>query len=191
MITTAAQSALDVWAAARHHAAHGAEGHPPYDEIFNEPPRPTSTELVAVSSYNTYDATKGKYDGVPRELIDYRILASIETVERALRKCRAPVWFKRYLLFKHPRFGRFAPKRAIIKDTDPEDDARAFVESGHMCWMIGGFASLYLTRSLVRTVRATEREFTFRLLKEMANRTDRGRLTPDARLDSRGRRETA
>jgi hypothetical protein len=187
MIITAAQSALDVWAAARHHAAHGAEGHPPYEEIFNEPPLPSSTELVATSGFHTYDATKGKYDGIPKPLIDYRILASIETVERALRKCRAPDWFKRYLLFKHPRFGRFAPKRAIVPYTDPEDDARAFVESGHMGWMMGGIASLYLTRSLVRTVRATEREFTLRLLREMANRPDRAPRARGARSDSRAR----
>jgi hypothetical protein len=186
MVTNATQSALDVWAAARHHAAQGALGHPRYEEIFGEPGRPRFNLPSQCSSDETYDGTKGKYEMEAPPVVDHRILASIETVERALRACKAPEWFRRYLLFKHPRYGRFAPNRALVKEADPEDDARAFVESGHMLWMLGGLRSIYLLRTLVRTVRATERAFLRVLARELANRS-LARQEPDARGGSRTR----
>lgn len=186
MVTNATQSALDVWAAARHHAAQGALGHPRYEEIFGEPGRPRFNLPSQCSSDETYDGTKGKYEMEAPPAVDFRILASIETVERALRASKAPEWFRRYLLFKHPRYGRFSPNRAVVKETDPEDDARAFVESGHMLWMLGGLRSTYLLHAIVRTVRATERAFLRVLAREMANRYPSAQA-PGARGDSRTR----
>ena len=82
MIKIGTDTALDLWAAARHHAANGALGHPPYDEVLTEPQQAQSRELRATSSATMYDATSGKYEEPHWPTVDHRILAAIESVER-------------------------------------------------------------------------------------------------------------
>lgn len=190
MKLTPTETAVAVWAAAQHHMGGGADGHPKYREVLQEPARATARSR-ATRSDMTYDATKDKYDLRKAMKFDVRVLAAVEAVERALRAAAAPEWFRRYLVFKHPEFGRYEPKREVREEVDPEDYARAFVESGHLHNVIGGLKSKRVRATAVKTVLASEREFNALLARELRNLPKRARRARGARSGSRARRETA
>lgn len=149
--------ALNVWASACWHSAHGGAGHPVYEEILCDPVPVEDSRQIADRADLLYDASRSKYVRRSRE-IDIRVTSAIEQVERALSSCDAPDWLRRYLLFKYPTTGRYGPIKRVAKHSDPDyDPARAFVESGHFSDVIGSIESPQVRRNSGRLVKSVER----------------------------------
>lgn len=164
-----AETALNVWASALHHQAAGGSGWPVYREILSDPAPVLPSMQIADRSDETYDATRGKYE---RRAIqnDVRVASAIELVERAFSACEAPDWLRRYLLFKYPNVGRYAPKLRVAKSADPEyDPARAFIDSGYWSDVLGTLDSPQIRRNAAKTVKSGEREFKAVLRAEVRN----------------------
>ena len=169
------ERALNIWASAIHHRAGGAEGHPVPREVHNEPAPGAATTSEAASSELTYDATKDKYSKRLRPRAELRVLAAIESVERALAACGATETLRRYLLFKYPTVGRYAPRRRAAKGTDPEGDpATAFVQSGHLAGVFGTFRTSTFMKCAARALEAAERAFLVQLMKDLTNAPSAG-----------------
>jgi hypothetical protein len=193
LIDYATERALNIWASVIHHREEGAERHPLYDEIFDEPMPPTPSDAPAECSEYLYDATPYKYRSRPDERPDYRILSAMETVERTFRKSGAPSWMRHYLLFKYPTTGRFMPKRPVVEGIDAADEpAKAFVKTGEVTHVFGCFSTRTFLYSAARAIEATERAFIALLRREIRNWSlPPSRPKRAVRSDSRRRRGTA
>ena len=161
------ERALNLWASAIHHSAWGGTAHPSPAEALCDPAAPQPTCRFAHGSEQTYDASRDKYEGRARTRPNYVILAAIESVDRALSSSRAPVWFRRYLLFKYPTTGRYAPN-----ETDQVHE-REFVTTGLVEELVGGIDAPQATKCAARTVRAVERAFLRVLARELENRKNK------------------
>jgi hypothetical protein len=189
LILNRTKAALAVWASAWHHAAHGGTGHPPYNEITNEPtPCDESGEAIDSSLY--YSATRSKYRERPPNEIDLDVLADIEAVERALKRWEGPAWLRQYLLFRYPETGRFEPPRYVTKFTDPSDPQMAFVESGYLNGRMRKRRTKDFKVLQLRMVCRAERRFLKVLSRELKNLPD-GVQERAVRSGSRARRGRA
>ena len=165
-MATFANGDINAWATWCYFLAHGSTGFPTWEEchgdtrrggaIVADPPILSNKDLELLKQTNTIqmcDESSKIYDGTPRKYepsakrvtIDTRVLDSIVKVEMALRSMRAPIYFRCYLLFLYPQWGKYVPVRP---DYWREDPVKAFLDTeAAIRRLIGNCRGKYLDRA--------------------------------------------